>query len=204
MSALTMGLVAGPAQAATAPTALSARHITIAVDAYDAQADLYLMTPAQYNQVKQAKAEGLTVTPQTITPPPNGGPWYEIISTAYDTSHRTIPIRQGFDDQMAGGGTNSGGGYLHACIDHNLCNPPLVNKLFNDNTPISGPTSNNRYTYDLYVVDDNLDIDLVIQGIQSQSRTGPDNDTTPDGLPFGLVTAYCENYTMCPAAINSI
>jgi hypothetical protein len=162
------------------------------------------MTPSQYQEalVQRALSQSTLGRPLTITPPPGGGDyWYTVIATEHDSSGRKIPIRYGWSETTPGNDA-TGAGYEHACADHNLCNPTVLERLFSDNTPIS--SSGSRYVYDVYIVDDDLDIDLIVQGSQSQLKTGWQGEATPDGAPFGLVTAFCENYTNCPEAINDI
>jgi hypothetical protein len=171
--------------------------------------DLYVVTPTQLAQIRAARAHGVAdpeaalglraVSPKTVV---GGGssPWYSINATYHDADNRTVPYRTGFSDSQTGG---HGGGFMHACMDHNLCTEYPV-QVAVDGQPPTG-MSGSYYQYEAYVVDnsdDSIVADIVVY--QSPSRVGPDGDGTPDGLPFGVVTAYCIGYTDCPEWVNSL
>lgn len=171
---------------------------------------LYLVTPAQLAEIHAARAHGvsdpeaalrLRAIPETPTPPPGGSsPWYSIIATYHDADSRTVPVRTGFSDGQTDG---HGGGFQHACLDHNMCDMTPIQVAVDGNPPTG--MSGSYEQYEAYIVnneDDSIDADIVVYA--SQSRTGPDGDGTPDGLPFGVVTAYCNGYTDCPEWVNSV
>lgn len=69
-----------------------------------------------------------------------------------------------------------------------------------------GPLHNgvaDRYEYETYVVDNDLELDADIEGSASAAKRGF-GDNTPGGRAFGVVTAYCLGYTRCTAWVNAV
>lgn len=132
------------------------------------------------------------------------GPWYTVRTYLTNLSGDSIPIRTGKSDAQALG-PDSGSNYNHASVDHNLCNDHAFAAMFGHNARPAKPTENkgDRYKYRLFLVDHDLNIDVVLTGIASNSHDGF-GDKTPDARPFGMVTAYCENYTKCPNQVNLV
>jgi hypothetical protein len=207
--ALTASLTSATAYGASSPTEPSATN-SVGTGGTPVGA-LRVMTPDQYQAALSARSAArstgliaLATQPLVqplMTPPPSGSKWWDIMVTYTDPQHRSIPVRVGFSDTQAGN-DNSGGGFLHACYDHNMCNENVLQVMFTEETPES--TGNDRWQYEAYIVDSGLDIDADVVGSASQSRTGPDGNTTPDGAPFGLVTSFCLGYTDCPEWVNAV
>lgn len=61
-----------------------------------------------------------------------------------------------------------------------------------------------RYMYEGGVFDRSTgQLEVVVIGVASDGKTGF-GDPTPDSRPFGMVTAFCENYTRCPDSVNQL
>jgi hypothetical protein len=174
-------------------------------------AELAVVTPAQLQELRAEQKSGesnifgrlgikqFSANPLNTTPP-GGTNWYAVSALYKDGQDRTVPIRQGFDDGQAPGG--NGGGFQHACFDHNMCNLYPLEVAIEGQNPTG--TSGSYQQYEAYVVDSALDIELDVLAYASQSHIGPFGDTTPDDLPFGLVTAYCNGYVNCPEWVNGL
>jgi hypothetical protein len=186
------GLLAGAGQASAASTSAALR----------------LMTPAQLQAARHARAAGLgaagILAGGSLALRPNDPPsnWYDIYGAYTDQAGRDVPIRQGYSDAEAGGVDAGAFGYDHTCQDHNLCSFVVFEKAITQETGVS--KGNNKFQYELYLVDDNLNIDVDILIVQSQNRTDYEGETTPDGRPIGVITGYCQYYTKCPEAVNEV
>ena len=169
---------------------------------------LQLMTPTQYRAALHGRAVGTPATgvealgQAMLRPNDPPTPWYEIYVAYRDRSNRDIPVRQGYSDLEAHGVDAGAFGFNHACFDHNLCNYVVFQKGFTQESGTS--VGSNRYQYELYLVDSNLNIDVDILLVQTQNRTDYEGETTPDGRPIGLITGYCRGYTNCPEAVNEV
>jgi hypothetical protein len=73
--------------------------------------------------------------------------------------------------------------------------------MFGNNRRPDKAEPNGYRRYVLFVADHDLNIDLVIVGFVSDKKMGF-GDQTPDGRPFGMVTAYCQNYVKCRGRMN--
>ena len=192
------GLLAGAGQASAATT-------TAAGKTADA---LRLMTPAQLQAARHARAAGLGAAGSPaggrLAVRPNDPPsnWYDIYGAYRDQAGRDVPIRQGYSDAEANGVDAGAFGYDHTCQDHNLCSFVVFEKAITQETGVS--KGGNKFQYELYLVDDNLNIDVDILIVQSQNRTDYEGEVTPDGRPIGVITGYCQYYTKCPEAVNEV
>ena len=93
-------------------------------------------------------------------------------------------------------------GFYHTCFDHNICSYVIFNKAFTQKTGAAKP--DDKFQYELYLVDSNLNIDVDIIVVQSRNKTGYEDETMPDGRPDGLITTYCVGYIDCPEAVNTV
>lgn len=179
-------LLAGAGQASAASSTTPTSKAT---------ASLTLMTPAQYRSAQQARGAGVytasthVVGKAVVRPNDPPTPWYEIYASYRDESNRDIPVRQGYSDADE---VDAGAfGFYHSCFDHNICSYAITRE--------SGTAKgNNKFQYELYLVDSNLNIDVDIILVQTQNKTDYEGENTPDGRPIGLITAYCAGYTDWP------
>jgi hypothetical protein len=139
------------------------------------------------------------------------GPWYAVQRYLTDGSGNIVPIRTGKSDSQAQG-TDTGANYNHASVDHNLCGQHVMASLFENNHRHDAigkgdkrfNPKERRYKYEGGVFDRSSGQELIaITAIASDAHVGFD-DPTPDGRPFGMVTAFCENYTRCPDMVNQL
>lgn len=146
---------------------------------------------------------GSSRVPSGVTPAgsPKSGYWYTILSRPRDAQGYDVPIRIGKSDSQNVGG-DSGAGYNHACVDHNLCNMNAFNATFSG-TRSNGTGGSDRYRYQEVIVDNNLNLEMLLTAYTSRARNGF-GAPTPDGDYFGLITEYCEGYTICPNWVNSV
>ena len=190
--------VAAAGEASAASTAVSPK----------AASGLQLMTPTQYQSALHARAVGVGTTAlgvvgrAAVRPNDPPTPWYEIYVAYRDRSNRDIPVRQGYSDLEAHGVDAGAFGFNHACFDHNLCNYVVFQKGFTQESGTS--VGGNKFQYELYLVDSNLNIDVDILLVQTQNKTDYEGERTPDGRPIGLITGYCVGYTNCPEAVNEV
>jgi hypothetical protein len=193
----TSGLLAGAGQASATST----------ISAGKAVGALHLMTPTQYQAAQDAKEAGRSVVTSVAgssavrpnDPPSN---WYDIYGAYTDERGRDVPVRQGYSDAEAEGVDAGAFGYNHTCWDHNMCNFVVFDKAITQETGTS--VGNNKYQYEVYLVDNNLDIDADVLIVATQSRTDYEGEITPDGRPIGVITAYCQGYTTCPEFVNEV
>ena len=109
-------------------------------------------------------------------------------------------MRQGYSDADE---VDAGAfGFYHSCFDHNICSYVIFNKAFTQEAGTA--KGNNKFQYELYLVDSNLNIDVDIILVQTQNKTDYEGENTPDGRPIGLITAYCVGYTDCPEAVDVV
>lgn len=155
-----------------------------------------------FDQLKNEITSTSSVKNHSVTPfstnPGGNGSWADIYWTVSDSQGRTIPIRAGFSDAQNNG---NGGGWWHACMDHNMCNSTIAQQIFGQSGSSQG---NNKYQYTGVIVEAGTEVVADITAIQSQARIGPDGEGTPDGLPFGALTIYCDGWTNCPEWVNSV
>jgi hypothetical protein len=149
--------------------------------------------------VAKAKSNGITAQAQVqaVQPFDPVHHWWTVVFSTTDSDGRDIPLRYGYSNAEFGG---NGGGWAHACSDHNLCRADLIARTFHEHPESRGGT---RFNYSGVVFDNSGRIYEKVLSAQDQSHTGF-YETTPDGRPFGLVTAYCQGKTTCPGWINSV
>lgn len=88
-----------------------------------------------------------------------------------------------------------GFGYLHALLDHNIDEETIGTAIVNNVAGIYD--SPNRYLYGLkFEVEGNVLIRVEV----IEQRTPSVN--FDDGYAFGVVTAYCKGYDVCPDSVN--
>jgi hypothetical protein len=149
--------------------------------------------------VARAAANGITLlaSSNTVRADDPQIHWWTIVYATKDSDGRDIPLRHGYSDSEYGG---NGGGWAHACVDHDLCSTHVIATTFHEHPETRSGT---RYGYGGVVIDRDLNVRVRVTSAQDQSRIGF-YEVTPDNRPFGLVTAYCLGMARCPAWINDL
>jgi hypothetical protein len=124
---------------------------------------------------------------------PPSSPYYVIYSYS-DLRGTYTPIRRG----------NGSFGYNHYAYSHNLTSPNPIHASFQTHTPAVSSGAHLEYIA-LATDPSNGNIYLTVRVVvQAASRTDDGAWQTPDGSNIGVITAYCQGVTLCPAWVNSI
>jgi hypothetical protein len=138
----------------------------------------------------------VTAFPAIPADPPGGGdaPWWTIVWPDQDLRGTGTPTRLG----------NGSLGYLHYAQPHNLYTRTPIHASFQTHSPAVSQGAHVEYIA-LAVNPNNGAIYLTVRVVvQAATRTDDGAYTTPDGQNIGVITAYCEGYTLCPDWVNSL
>lgn len=132
--------------------------------------------------------------PAALEPPGGGSHWWSIIWDYHDLRGTSTPVRWGSEEL----------GYAHYAQPHNLLSNKPIQAAFQTHKPDKAVGAHLEYIA-LAVDPANGTIYLTIRVIvQAAIRTDDGKYRTPDGKNIGVVTAYCEGHTVCPAWVNTI
>lgn len=111
------------------------------------------------------------------------------MAVATDEFGHQVPVRLGSKDL----------GFTKACDVHNICSLKYIQSTIT--APGNGSNEGGgRFKYRAYLVGGNVGVvELIVIGDQNRrTRAGE----SPDGLPVGVITAYCAGMFRCPDEVN--